>query len=113
MMRVISISYVWIILGIFLIFLCIVALRLGFKASYLTETDIIMHYSAIYLENEQAEGRAAQLTDCYALAGTKMLERMEVICAPKNMAPYRYVIGFWGQLMQFSRSLNEDIVPRT
>lgn len=99
-------------MGIFLTFLCIVSLRLGLKASLLTETDIVMHYSAIYFENERAEGRTAQLTDCYALAGTEIWERMEVICAPENVAPYKYVIGFWGQLMYFSRNLNVDFVPR-
>lgn len=112
-MRVISISSVWIIFGIFLIFLCIVSLRLGLKASNLTETDIIVHYTGIYLENERAQGRAAQPTDCYALASTQIWERMEVICAPENGAPYSYLIGFWGQLLQFSRSLNVDFVPRT
>ena len=67
-----------------------------------------MHYSVVYLENERVEGRAAQLTDCYALAGTEIWERMEVICTPENVVPYRYVIGFWGQLVRFSRSLNAD-----
>jgi hypothetical protein len=111
-MRAFSISSAWIILGMFLTFLCIVSLRLGLKASSLTETDIIMHYSTIYLENERAEGRIAHLTDCYALARTEIWERMEVICVTKNVIPYRYVIGFWGQLMHFSRSLNTDFVPR-
>jgi hypothetical protein len=111
-MRVVSISSIWVIFVIFLMFLCIVSLRLGLKASSLTETDIIMHYSAIYLQNERARGRAAQLTDCYALAGTEIWERIEVICAPENVAPYRYVIGYWGQLLRLSRSLNVGFVPQ-
>jgi hypothetical protein len=94
-MRVVSFSSVWIILGVFLVFLYIVCLRLGLKASSLTETDIIMYYSDVYLENERVEGGDVQLTDCYALAGTEIWERMEVICTPENVAPYRYVIGFW------------------
>ena len=111
-MRLVSISSAWFVLGIFLMFLSIVCLRLGLKASSFTESDIIMHYSAIYLENERAEGRAAKATDCYAFAGTKIWERMEVICAPENVAQYKYVVGFWGQLMRFSRGLETVFVPR-
>ena len=111
-MRVFSISSVWIILGIFLTFLCIVSLRLGLKASSLTETDIIMHYSAIYFENERAEGRTAQLTELLRFGWNRDLGAYGSDLRTQNAAPYKYVIGFWGQLMYFSRNLNVDSVPR-
>ena len=111
-MRIVSISSAWFVLGVFVLFLCIVSLRLGLKASSLTETDIITHYSTLYLENEYAEGRAAQSNDCYAVPGAKLWERLEVICAPENMAPYKYVVGFWGQLIRFSRRLGVEFVAR-
>ena len=51
----------------------------------MTETDIISHYSAQYLAQEQAKGRDAQPTDCYAIAGTDIWVWMEVVCDQKRL----------------------------
>ena len=79
----------------------------------MTETDIISHYSAQYLAQEQAEGRDAQRIDCYAIAGTEIWVRMEVVCEPKEAGSYRYVVGFWGQLLTATRRAAAQPVPQT
>lgn len=111
-MRIGPFSLAWIALAVIICFASLIALRIGVQTASLSETDIIDHYSAHYLENERAEGRDAQLTDCYALAGIAFWERIEVICQPQEAAPYRYVVGYWGQLLYFKRSLSNDLAPR-
>jgi hypothetical protein len=111
-MQIGTFSFAWIAMALFIAVVGLIALRLGVQTTTLSETDIIDHYSALYLENESAEGRSAQLTDCYALAGRTFWERIEVVCQPANAAPYRYVVGYWGQLLHFKRSLANDLVPR-
>ena len=93
----------WIILGIVILGFCAMVFRLGVKAGSLSETDLITHYSAQYLEYEKAEGRAGSLTDCYALGGEGLFERLVVICKPATAVTYRFVIGHWGQLLSFER----------
>ena len=93
----------WIILGIVILGFCAMVFRLGVKAGSLSETEIITHYSAQYLEYEKAEGRAGSLTDCYALGGEAFYERLVVICEPATAVTYRFVIGHWGQLLSFER----------
>ena len=93
----------WIILGIVTLGFCAMVFRLGVKAGSLSETELITHYSAQYLEYEKAEGRAGSLTDCYALGGEGFFERLVVICEPSTAATYRFVIGHWGQLLSFER----------
>ena len=93
------------IVGILLIIFCLLVFRLGVKSVSLNESDIITHYSELYLVNERIEGRNASRTDCYALWSSNLFERLEVICEPPNAAPYRYVIGKWGQLLSLQRSL--------
>ncbi|XXK32378.1 hypothetical protein ACMAY7_06235 [Rhodobacteraceae bacterium nBUS_24] len=112
MMQIGPVSFAWIALALFIAILSLVALRLGARTTTLSETDIIDHYSALYLENESAEGRPAQLTDCYALAGSAFWQRIEIICQPAVAAPYRYVVGYWGQLLHFKRSLPNDLIPK-
>ena len=70
----------------------------------MTETDIISHYSALYLAQEQAEGRDAQPTDCYAIAGTDIWVWIEVVCEPKEAGSYRYVVGFRSVIDRHQRS---------
>ena len=79
----------------------------------MTETDIISHYSALYLAQEQAEGRDAQPIDCYAIAGTDIWVWIEVVCEPKEVGSYRYVVGFWGQLLTATRGATVQPVPQT
>ena len=79
----------------------------------MTETDIISHYSALYLGQEQAEGRDAQPIDCYAIAGTDIWVRIEVVCEPKEAGSYRYVVGFWGQSLTATRGAAAQPVPQT
>ncbi len=98
----------WIILGILLLGFSVVVFRLGIKAGSLSETDIIIHYSTQYLENETAEG---SLSDCYALGGQGFFERLEVICEPANAAPYRFVVGYWGQLLSMQRMFARQTMP--
>ena len=93
----------WIILGIVILGFCVMVFRLGVKAGSLSETDLIIHYSAQYMDYEKAEGRVGSLTDCYALGGAGFFERLVVICEPATAAPYRFVIGHWGQLLSFER----------
>lgn len=111
-MRIGPVSFAWIALALFVAVVGLIALRLGAQTTTLSETDIIDHYSALYLENENAEGRLAQLTDCCALAGGAFGARIEIICQPAKAAPYRYVVGYRGQLLYFKRSLTNDLVPR-
>ena len=101
----------WIILGILLLGFSVVVFRLGIKAGSLSETDIITHYSTRYLENETAEGREGSLSDCYALGGQGFFERLEVICEPANAAPYRFVVGYWGQLLSMQRMFARQTMP--
>lgn len=91
----------WIILGIVILGFCTMVLRLGVKAGSLSETDLINHYSAQYLEYEKADGRTGSLADCYALGGEGLFERVVVICEPATAVTYRFVIGHWGQLLSF------------
>ena len=93
----------WIILWIVILGFCAMVFRLGVKAGSLSEADLIIHYSAQYLEYEKADGRAGSLTDCYALGGEGLFERLVVICEPATARTYRFVIGHWGQLLSFER----------
>ena len=93
----------WIILGIVILVFYAMVFRLGVKSESLSETDLITHYSAQYLEYEKADGRAGSLTDCYALGGEGLFERVVVICEPATAVTYRFVIGHWGQLLSFER----------
>ena len=93
------------ILGVVLIIFCLLVFRLGVKSVSFTESDIVTHYSDLYLEHESIEGRDASRADCYALALSGLFERLEVICKPPNADPYRYVIGNWGQLLRLQRGL--------
>ena len=112
-MQIGPISFGWIALALFLAVVGLIALRLGAQITTLSETNIIDHYSALYLENESSEGRPAQLSDCYALAGSAFWAWIEIICQPEKAAPYRYVVGYWGQLLYFTRSLTNDFLPIT
>ena len=93
----------WIILGIVILGFCAMVFRLGVKAGSLSEADLITHYSAQYLQYEKADGRAGSLTDCYALGGEGLFERLVVVCEPATARTYRFVIGHWGQLLSFER----------
>ena len=104
---------VWIGFAVFTCLLCLVAVRLGLRTASTTETDIISHYSAQYLAQEQAEGRDARLIDCYAIAGTEIWVRMEVVCEPNKAGSYRYVVGFWGQLLTATRGPVAQPMPQT
>lgn len=56
-MRAFSHRPALVVLGLFLTLLCLVGLRLGVKASALTETDIIEQYSAsIWCRNKRQAG---------------------------------------------------------
>ncbi len=101
----------WIILGIVLLGFSVMVFRLGVKAASLSETDLITHYSAQYLDYEKAEGRAGSLTDCYALGGEGIFERLMVICEPATAASYHFVIGHWGQLLSFVRETERSDAP--
>ena len=79
----------------------------------MTETDIISHYSALYLAQEQAEGRDAQPTDCYANAGTVIWVWIEVACEPNEAGSYRYVVGFWDQFLTATRGAAAQPVLQT
>ncbi len=98
-----NIPTAWIILGILILIFCVMVFRLGVKAGSLSETALIFHYSAQYVDHEKVEGRSGSLTDCYALGGEGLFERLVVICEPAAAAPYRFVIGHWGQLLSFER----------
>jgi hypothetical protein len=104
---------VWVVFAVFTCLLCLVAVRLGLRTASMTETDIISHYSALYLAQEQAEGRDAQPIDCYAIAGTDIWVWIEVVCEPKEAGSYRYVVGFWGQLLTATRGAAAQPVPQT
>ena len=71
------------------------------------------HNSAQYLAQEQAEGRAARPIDCYAIAGGEIWVRMEVVCEPDEAGSYRYVVGFWGQLLTATKGPAPQSVPQT
>ena len=94
-----------IILYVIIIIFCLLVFRLGVKSDSLGESDIINHYSDLYLERELIEGRSASRTDCYALALTGLFTRLEVICQPPGATPYRYIIGHWGQILSLRRGL--------
>jgi len=104
---------VWIVFALFICLLCLIAVRLGLHAASMTETDIIEHYSAQYLTQEQHEGRAARPIDCYAIAGAEIWVRMEVVCEPNGAGSYRFVVGFWGQLLTVTRASAAHSVPQT
>ena len=72
---------------------------------------IFLHSSSI-ADVEKAEGRAGLLTDCYALGGEGLFERLVVICEPATAVPYRFVIGHWGQLLSFERRKELFVVPK-
>ena len=91
--------------AIVIIIFCLVIFRLGVKSEYLRESDIITHYSNIYLEHERMEGRNALPSDCYASALSGFFERLQIICEPLSAAPYRYIVGYWGQLVRLKRDL--------
>ena len=90
---------------IVIIIFCLLIFRLGVKSEYLSESDIIAHYSNIYLKHERMEGRYASHSDCYASALSGLFERLQIICEPLGAAPYRYIVGYWGQLVRFRRDL--------
>ena len=92
-------------LYVVIIIFCLLVFRLGVKSESLSESDIINHYSDLYLERELIEGRSASRTDCYALASNSLFTRLEVMCQPLEAAPYRYIIGHWGQILSLKREL--------
>ena len=103
----------WLILGIVVLSFCVMVFRLGIKTGSLSETDIIIHYSAQYLDYEKAEGRLGSLIDCYAVGGKGLFERLVVICEPATAVPYRFVIGHWGQLLSLKRQTAHAKAPKT
>ena len=88
-----------------IIIFCLLVFRLSVKSDSLNDSDIINHYSDVYLERELIEGRSASRTDCYALALNSLFTRLEVICEPLGAKLYRYIIGHWGQLLSLRRGL--------
>lgn len=92
--------------------LCLLALRLGTKAAELTETELITHYSRLYVTQEKAAGRAPALTDCHAIASTEIWAWIEVICASKGAEKYQYLVGYWGQLLVMRRAPVAPPAPR-
>ena len=98
-----------VILTILVLLFCLLVFRLGVKSGSLSESDIITHYSNLYLEDERGEGRDASMTDCYALALGGLFERLEVICEPSSAPPYHYVISYWGQLLRVERSFERQL----
>ena len=95
----------FITLYVIIIIFCLLVFRLGVKSNSLSESDIINHYSDLYLESELIDGRSASPTDCYALALNSLITRLEVICQPLGAPPYRFIIGHWGQILSLKRGL--------
>ena len=113
-MRTLSnITPAWLMFVFVSLLFSLIVFRLGVKSELLSEDDIIYHYSTLYLENELADGRHGSLHDCYALAGSGIFERLQIICERSGEVSYRYVIGYWGQLLNLERSVGKRFLQGT
>lgn len=93
---------VWHIIGLISLIVAVLGLRLGYKAATLTETDIIDHFTGLYLEENLGRGTVADSSDCYAVPEAGFYRRMRVVCAREGVR-VDYVIGYWGQVISHSR----------
>ncbi len=86
------------------------AFRLGWIAATLTETDVILAYSARYLEEA---GTGARLTDCTAQPGTVKRIWILVTCIGADGVRYDYPVDRFGRLIEFDAQPVSSGAPRT
>lgn len=94
-----SISSAWagvIALAVFLVF---VGVRLGYKVTTTTETDIIDHYVGEFLLEMAAHDHVADSSACHGEVGQTFWERIVVKCAHPKGGTVSYRTGHWGQLI--------------
>ena len=94
-----SISSAWagvIALAVFLVF---VGVRLGYKVTTTTETDIIDHYVGEFLSEMAAHDHVADSSACHGEVGQTFWERIVVKCGQPNGGTVSYRTGHWGQLI--------------
>ncbi len=86
------------------------AFRLGWIAATLTETDVIMAYSARYLEEHAGPVRQ---TDCSAQPATIESVWIIVTCIAGDGTRYDYPVDRFGQLVQVNLPERAPSEPRT
>ena len=107
-----NVSPVWILFGAIGVLVILVALRLGVKSANLTETDIITHYSAQYVQQGEKSEDLHFLTDCYAISASELWIRLEVVCTPQRGGDsIRYLVGHWGQLLRTQTMKHRSHAP--
>jgi hypothetical protein len=102
-----SISSAWagvIALAVFLVF---VGVRLGYKVTTTTETDIIDHYVGEFLSEMAAHDHVADSSACHGEVGQTFWERIVVKCAHPNGGTVSYRTGHWGQLIGRARRMGD------
>lgn len=84
--------------------------RLGWIAATLTETDVILAYTARYLETQ---GANAEPTDCSARPGRDASVWVLVTCVAQDGARYVYPVDRFGRLLEMKPDAGTPAQPRT
>ena len=94
-----SVSPTWtgvIALAVFFIF---VGLRVGYKVTTTSETDIIDHYVGEFLSEMAANNHVTDSSACHGEVGQTFWERIVVKCVHPDGGTVSYRAGHWGQLI--------------
>lgn len=88
--------------------LAVVGLRLGYMAATTSETDVITHYSALYVDRK---GTGAAVTDCFAVPGQGAGIWLVVTCSPGGAGDdeiYTFYINRLGGLEKLVEPGDQD-----
>jgi hypothetical protein len=86
------------------------AFRLGWIAASLTETDVILAYTAHYLDTHGAPARA---TDCSAQPADIEAVWIVVTCVASDATRYDYPVDRFGQLIRLETQPAVPEEPKT
>ena len=84
--------------------------RLGWIAATLTETDVILSYTARYLEKQGADAKA---TDCSARPGRDKAVWILVTCVAPDGTRHDFPVDRFGRLLEVAPDPARPERPRT
>ena len=102
-----SVSPTWVGVIALAVFLIFVGVRLGYKVSTMTETDIIDHYVGEFLSEMAANDYVTDSSACHGEVGQTFWERIIVKCAHPNGGTVSYRDGALGSVDWWTRRMGD------
>ncbi|MEM9968675.1 MAG: hypothetical protein AAF755_11305 [Pseudomonadota bacterium] len=98
----------WLPLSVLTVVASLFVFRSGWIAAFLTESDVIGHYAAQYV---QTQGAGASLTDCHAVPGVAPVWIVVICSAGNGNMPVTYHVDRAGKLMRPTEVTAPEMQP--